>query len=216
MANFDSRSINSFKARLTGGGARPNLFEVDLGFPTNLKPASPANKDAKEEGIFMVKAAELPASNIGDIPVNFRGRILHVAGDRTFDPWTVTVINNTDWDLRKKFEDWSNFINDRTFDNGITDPTTYHAEAVVKQLARGKKDGTAKEKNIPVIAQYKFFGIWPSQVSSIALDYGSTDTIEEFQVTFQVEYWASSYGEVDLNNAGKFEVTGGGSTPAPQ
>ena len=211
MSSFDSRSINSFKARLTGGGARPNLFEVDLGFPETLKDGVPANTVAKEEGLFMVKAAELPASNVGDIPVNFRGRILHVAGDRTFDPWTVTVINNTDWDLRKKFEDWSNYINDRTFDNGITNPTSYHAEAVVKQLARGKKAGTQKETKVPVVAQYKFFGMWPSQVSSIALDYGSTDTIEEFQVTFQVEYWAPSYGEVTLGDPGKFSATGGGS-----
>ena len=209
MASFDSRSINSFKARLTGGGARANLFEVELGFPSDLKGAPTAGV-ALDEGVFMVKAAELPASNIGDIPVNFRGRILHVAGDRTFDPWTVTVINNTDWDLRRKFEDWSNFINDRTFDNGITDPTTYHSSAVVKQLARGPKEGKAKVKSVPVVAQYKFFGIWPSQVSSIALDYGSTDTIEEFQVTFQVEYWAPSYGETNLNDPGKFSATGGG------
>ena len=209
MASFDSRSINSFKARLTGGGARANLFEVELGFPSELKGAPTAGV-ALDEGVFMVKAAELPASNIGDIPVNFRGRILHVAGDRTFDPWTVTVINNTDWDLRRKFEDWSNFINDRTFDNGITDPTTYHSSAVVKQLARGPKEGKQKVKSVPVVAQYKFFGIWPSQVSSIALDYGSTDTIEEFQVTFQVEYWAPSYGETNLNDPGKFSATGGG------
>ena len=211
MASFDSRSINSFKARLTGGGARANLFEVELGFPETIVNSGPDNATAQSEGIFMVKAAELPASNIGDIPVNFRGRILHVAGDRTFDPWTVTVINNTDWDLRKKFEDWSNYINARTFDNGIPNPTSYHAEAVVKQLARGKKAGTKKETKVPVVAQYKFFGMWPSQVSSIALDYGSTDTIEEFQVTFQVEYWAPSYGEVTLGDPGKFSATGGGS-----
>ena len=211
MATFQDRTINSFKAKLVGGGARPNLFEVALAFPDLLTTTGASGKTTPtEESRFMVKAAELPASNVGDIPVNFRGRILHVAGDRTFDPWTVTIINNTDWDLRKKFEDWSNYINDRTFDNGITNPTSYHAEAVVKQLARGKKAGTAKEDKIPVVAQYKFFGMWPSQVSSIALDYGSTDTIEEFQVTFQVEYWAPSYGETNLNDPGKFSATGGG------
>ena len=76
---------------------------------------------------------------------------------------------------------------------------------------RGKKAGKEKETKVPVVAQYKFFGMWPSQVSSIALDYGSTDTIEEFQVTFQVEYWAPSYGEVTLGDPGKFSATGGGS-----
>ena len=138
----------------------------------------------------------MPASNVGDIPVNFRGRILHVAGDRTFDPWTVTVINNNDWSIRQTMEDWSDMINNRVWDSGVTNPSTYHADAEVFQLARAgartdaggnmRLQGTDQQ---PVVAGYKFFGIWPSQVSSIALDYGSTDTIEEFQVTFQVEFW---------------------------
>ena len=152
--------------------------------------------ELSDEGTFMVKAAELPASNVGDIPVNFRGRILHVAGDRTFDPWTVTVINNTDWALRKTFEDWSDAINTRAFDTGITDPTVYQTQATVYQLAKGKPKGRATVPGagpIPVSASYTMFGIWPSQVSSIALDYGSTDTIEEFQVTFQVERWSPNY-----------------------
>ena len=143
----------------------------------------------------MVKAADLPASNVGDIPVNFRGRILHVAGDRTFDPWTVTVINNTDWSLRKAFENWSNAMNDYVYDSGITNPQSYQSNGRVMQLARSTKEGTTQLTNgkIPVVAAYDFYGLWPSQVSSIALDYGSTDTIEEFQITFQVEYWKPDY-----------------------
>ena len=213
MASFDSRSINSFKARLTGGGARANLFEVELGFPSALKGAPTAGV-ALDEGVFMVKAAELPASNIGDIPVNFRGRILHVAGDRTFDPWTVTIINNNDWSLRKTFEDWSNMINNRVWDSGVTNPSSYHRDAEVFQLARGGAKSNAsgnKERSggdqQPVVAAYKFFGIWPSQVSSIALDYGSTDTIEEFQVTFQVEYWSVDYA-LDKTEGGKYVNAG--------
>ena len=163
-------------------------------FPDNL--TSSGKELAKTEVRYMVKAAELPASNIGDIPVNFRGRILHVAGDRTFDPWTVTIINNTDWSLRRTFEDWSNAINDRTWDSGVTDPVSYHSDALVYQLQRSNRAGIQKNtgtSEIPVVAAYKFFGIWPSQVSSIALDYGSTDTVEEFQVTFQVEFWTPDY-----------------------
>ena len=197
MATFNDRTINSFKAKLVGGGARPNLFEVALAFPDALTTTSASgNTLTTEESRFMVKAAELPASNIGDIPVNFRGRILHVAGDRTFDPWTVTIINNTDWSLRRTFEDWSNAINDRTWDSGVTDPVSYHSDALVYQLQRSNRAGIQKNtgtSEIPVVAAYKFFGIWPSQVSSIALDYGSTDTVEEFQVTFQVEFWTPDY-----------------------
>ena len=191
MASYAQRSINDFKARLAGGGARPNLFEVAMTFPDNL--TSSGKELAKHEVRYMVKAAELPASNIGDIPVNFRGRILHVAGDRSFDPWTITVINNTDWALRQTFEDWSNMINNRVYDFGVTQPVEYHTNASVLQLARNTPAGTGQDQTggtqIPIVAKYKFFGMWPSQVSSVALDYGSTDTIEEFQVTFQVEYW---------------------------
>ena len=181
---FNQRTISDFKTRLAGGGARPNLFEVDMKFPFS-------DDGGSEELRFMVKAAELPASNVGDIPVNFRGRILHVAGDRTFDPWTITIINNTDWDLRRKFEIWSDVMNDRTMDSGNTTPNDYQTDATVFQLDRVNKNGT--EGKIPVIASYKVFGLFPTQVSSIALDYGSTDTIEEFQVTMQVERWEASY-----------------------
>ena len=193
---YSQRNIDTFKTRLAGGGARPNLFEVALAFPSGVTAVNATGGTGlgpSEESRFMVKAAELPASNIGDIPVNFRGRILHVAGDRTFDPWTVTVINNTDWSLRGTFENWSNYINERVYDTGVTNPRSYHSTAEVLQLSRNTaKEGTANPTggaNIGVAAKYKFYGIWPSQVSSIALDYGSTDTIEEFQVTFQVEYW---------------------------
>ena len=218
MATFNDRTINSFKAKLVGGGARPNLFEVALAFPPDLAGFSESTASGKttptEESRFMVNAAELPASNIGDIPVNFRGRILHVAGDRTFDPWTVTVINNNDWSLRKTMEDWSNMINNRVWDSGVTNPTSYHADAEVFQLARGGARESASGNveraggdQQPVVAGYKFFGIWPSQVSSIALDYGSTDTIEEFQVTFQVEYWSADYA-LTKTEGGKYVNAG--------
>ena len=193
---FSQRTISDFKSKLVGGGARPNLFEVQVAFPEEVL----AKTDAEAEIPFMVKAAELPASNVGDIPVNFRGRILHVAGDRTFDPWTVTVINNTDWKIRKAFESWSDLMNDRTYDTASTSPLVYQRNAKVFQLGRGQGStaGSNTKKPggntaIPVLAAYKFFGIWPSQVSSIALDYGSTDTVEEFQVTFQVEFWTPDY-----------------------
>ncbi len=203
---YGNRTINDFKSRLAGGGARANLFEVVMNFPqvgglTAGASAVGGNGTLQEECRFMIKAAELPASNIGDIPVNFRGRILHVAGDRTFDPWTVTVINNTDWALRKTFEDWSDMINTRAYDTGITDPTAYDADAEIYQLAKGPKTGNTaggKDTAVTVAAAYKFFGIWPSQVSSIAVDYGSTDTIEEFQVTFQIERWAAQYDDTDV------------------
>ncbi len=189
--NAGQRSISNFKTKLTGGGARPNLFEVVLNFPSLVTKKTTAD----DEVAFMVKAAELPASNLGDIPVSFRGRILHVPGDRTFDPWTVTIINNTDWALRQSMEEWSNIINDRQYDMGNQTPLDYQQDAVVHQLSRNLKKGTTPTGGTEVqkIASYNFFGMWPSQISSVPLDYGSTDAIEEFQVTFQVEYWTPTY-----------------------
>ena len=182
---FRDRTIDDFKGKLVGGGARPNLFEVELNFPSGLD--IDATGDVPEKMRFMIKAAELPASNVGDIPVAFRGRILHVAGDRTFDPWTVTIINDVDFGIRRAMERWSNAINNHEFDSGETNPNTYQSDANVFQLGRKvSKDGEAA---IPVLRRYKFHGIYPTQVSPIPLDYGSTDSIEEFQVQFQVHWW---------------------------
>ena len=197
---FRDRTIDDFKGKLVGGGARPNLFEVELNFPAGLD--IDAAGDVPEKMRFMIKAAELPASNVGDIPVAFRGRILHVAGDRTFDPWTVTIINDVDFGIRRAMERWSNAINNHEFDSGETNPNTYQSDANVFQLGRKvSKDGEAA---IPVLRRYKFHGIYPTQVSPIPLDYGSTDSIEEFQVQFQVHWWDAykdgTVGSADLTS----------------
>ena len=100
------RKITDFKSKLTGGGARSNLFEVVLSFPDIAKPDSVVLEKTR----FLVKAANLPASNIAPIDVPFRGRILKVAGDRSFDTWSITVINDTDFAIRSAFENWMNKI----------------------------------------------------------------------------------------------------------
>ena len=90
----------------------------------------------------MVKAAEIPAANIGNIPVPFRGRVLPVAGDRTFDPWTVTVINDAQFNIRDAMEQWSNLINDLQFDVGDINPADYQTKAEVFQL-QDRSQGSA-------------------------------------------------------------------------
>ena len=108
MATFAERNITNFRDRLVGGGARPNLFEVNIELPDGVI----GQADYRDDVRFMVKAAEIPAANIGNIPVPFRGRVLPVAGDRTFDPWTVTIINDAQFNIRDAMEQWSNLIND--------------------------------------------------------------------------------------------------------
>ena len=194
--NFSERSIVDFRSKMRGGGARSNLFEVTIEYPDLL--GLPTDPDGpKATGEFLIKAAEIPASNLGNIPVPFRGRVLPVAGDRTFDPWTVTIINDTSFNIRDTMEQWSNSINDLQFDGGITSPAGYQTEAFVTQLGRVNDNSgqlSSGADNMQQIRQYKFFGIYPNAVSSIPLDYGATDSIEEFQVTFNYIYWTVESG----------------------
>ena len=199
MANL--RTITNFKSALRGGGARPNLFEVDItGWPGGDSMGNFGN-DEKEEFQFLCKAAALPSSNITPIEIPFRGRTLKVAGDRTFDTWTITIINDENFRLRTKFEQWMNGINKLTDGSGATNPGSYMGNAVVHQLGRGANqgrqsttnsgggDGSSGRDNISPLRTYYFSDIFPTEVSEIGLSYDSTDTIEEFTVTFQVQYW---------------------------
>ena len=193
--SFQNRSITNFRDRLVGGGARPNMFEVNLTLPDGLIPQGDFTQDIR----FMIKAAEIPAANIGNIPVPFRGRVLPVAGDRTFDPWTVTVINDAQFNIRDAMEQWSNLINDLQFDVGDINPADYQTKAEVFQLSRqsqgsgGQSAGKGGEI-IQTLRTYNFEGIYPNAVSSIPLDYGATDQIEEFQVTFNYLFWTVQGG----------------------
>ena len=182
---FNSRSITNFRDRLVGGGARPNFFEVNITIPESVSKLGDVDTDMR----FMVKAAEIPAANLGNIPVPFRGRVLPIAGDRTFDPWTITIINDTNFHIRDAMERWSDFINDIQTAQGSIDPESYQKNAFVKQLSR---QGSSPSEQVEILREYKFTGIYPSVVSSIPLDYGATDQIEEFQVTFNYLFWTTN------------------------
>ena len=130
------RTISDFKSKLTGGGARANLFEVVLTFPDAAQPP----QEVLDKSRFLVKGARLPASNIAQIEVPFRGRVLKIAGDRTFDSWTVTVINDTDFSIRSAFENWMNTINKLDNNTGLVNPADYQADAYVYQLDRDGQD----------------------------------------------------------------------------
>jgi len=174
------RTISDFKSRLSGGGARPNLFEVELAFPD----AVAIDNDVLQKARFLVKAAALPASTIANIDIPFRGRVLKVAGDRTFETWTITVINDTDFAIRSAMEKWMNIINKMTDATGLTNPIDYQKDATVRQLDR---DGS-------VLRSYKFWDIFPTNIAAIDLNYETTDTIQEFTVEMQVHYWEAIRG----------------------
>ena len=180
-----NKNISQFKSKLIGGGARPNLFEVEL---TTLPPNVVSNWDA-DIFQFMCKAASLPAQNIANIDIPFRGRIFKVAGDRTIDTWTITVINDEDFRFRNAFENWTQQIANLDDNMGTTDPSAYMVNAKVYQLGRGSEKSSQNNggtENV-VLKEYEFQNIFPTNVSAIDLSYDTGDTIEEFTVEFQVQ-----------------------------
>jgi len=192
IPNYSDRTINDFKSRLVGGGARPNLFECEINFPAAL---GTVDNQLSQDLRFFVKSAALPASTIASIPVPFRGRTLQIAGDRTFDPWTITVINDTSFRIRDQFEKWMNLINRHDDNAGVITPSAYQQEMVVHQLSRGTSDqgvnGTlpSSASTLNRLKSYVFYGTFPTSISEIALSYDSSDTIEEFTVDLQVQWW---------------------------
>ena len=173
------RKITDFKSKLSGGGARSNLFEVVLSFPDS----APADTNVLDKSRFLVESVALPASMVAPLTVAFRGRTLKLAGDRTFDTWTITVINDTDFAIRSAFENWMNVINRVSDNTGVTDPALYQADAFVYQLDR---DGST-------LRAYHFYDLFPTNISAIQLAY-ETDAIQRFTVEMQVLWWEAVRG----------------------
>ncbi len=168
MANVDT-----FRSTLTGGGARPSQFKVEMFWPAGIG-ASLADAPA-----FLVKAASLPASTVQSIEVPFRGRMTKVAGERVFGNWNITVLNDTDFLIRRELELWSSMVLNHTTTDGMTDPISYTASMFVSQLSRDDK----------VLRKYKMFNCWPTNISEIGLNFGDTNAIQEYQVELSVDYW---------------------------
>ena len=172
------KSIEDFKAVLQGGGVRPTMFQVEMTYPDAV--VADGNL-ATQEGTFLIKAAGIPASNVGNIQVPFRGRKLKVSGDRSYDDWTITVTNDVTFRTRKTFEEWAERIQNHNFVLGSNTLVDYFGSAIVRQLDR---DGNQ-------LRAYRFEGIWPTTVGDIGLDFDSTDAVEYYDVTLCVQYWSA-------------------------
>lgn len=168
-------AINRFKSALTGGGARPTLFQVNI---TN--PIAPL-ADIKIP--LMVKAASLPTSSTGQYFVPYFGRQIWYGGDRVFDEWNVTVINDEDFQIRNAMEAWSNSINSH-ISNDRALPQEYKSDAQVTQFSKDQK----------VLRQITFQGLFPTIISDIPLAWETTDSIEEFTVSFRYDVWKVTGG----------------------
>ena len=197
------RTLSKFQSKLQGGGARPNLFEVQIpDLPSAAKDSTPEatwGSDEQENFSIMCKAAQLPASTIASIDVPFRGRTLKVAGDRTIENWNITIINDEDFAIRNAMEAWMNAIAKLSNNTGAVNPSSYMTDAYVYQLGRGYSSGRFSKANsgtddgesITPLKSFKFLDIFPVSVSAIDLSYDSGDTIEEFTVEFAVQSFES-------------------------
>ena len=170
-------NINDFKAKLAGGGARPNQFKVTMPFPGYAQVGGEI-----EDLAFLCRATVIPSMTVGNINVPFRGRQIKIAGDRTFEDWNVTVINDTDFKLRNAFERWQNGINNMTDNEGLTNPVDYQVDAFVDHL----------DRNGNTIKSYTLRGLYPTIVSAIDLNYETNDVVEEFTATFAYQYFESN------------------------
>ena len=191
MAYTSKESIENFKSALANGGVRPTMFEVNISFPQIVIDAiGGGGAELSRKSTFLVKASTMPGSQIGVIDVPFRGRRLKVAGDRTFADWSTTVLNDSDFKLRQAFEKWGEIIQNHNYALGLNqmDSTTtrgsgvgkgYFGQAQVRQLNRQGEQ----------LRMYEFNGIWPYTMGEIQLAFDSNDTLEEYDVTFCVQYW---------------------------
>ena len=167
-------NINDVKSRLRGGEARPNRFKVTLPFPGYAAVGGETSDLA-----FLCKATAIPGQDISAIKIPFRGRDLQIAGDRKFEDWTITVLNDTDFKLYRAFERWMNGINNMTDNEGIANPADYQVDGFVDQL----------DRNGTTLKSYTYRGLFPTKLANIALSYDAQDKIEDFEVTFAIQYF---------------------------
>ena len=172
-------SIDKLRAALSGGGARPTLFSVQLNSP--MQPTLP---NLGLNSPFMVKAANLPQSTIGEILISYMGRKLKAAGDRTYQDWQVTVNNDENFSIRNDLESWSNAIQgpaSNIRNSGADASFSYKAQAIVSQYSKDDSD--------TVIAEYTFYGLWPKEIGIVELSWEAENQIESFQVQFAYDYF---------------------------
>jgi hypothetical protein len=170
-------NISDFKAQLIGGGARPNQFSVELTFPSYVVGGPAVGLQSQ----FLCKAAQLPASNIENMPIQYRGRAVNFAGERVFQPWTVAIYNDTSFNIRNAMEKWSDGVQNHSQTNGRTNPRDYQVDLRVHQL----------DRNGAIVKSYKFHDAYPTTIGAITVDYDTVNTMEIFDVEFTYNYWTS-------------------------
>ena len=167
-------NINEFKSRLQGGGARANQFKVTLSFPGYAEVGGETSDLS-----YLCTATSIPGQTLGVATVRFRGRILNLVGDRTFSPWSITVLNDTNFKIYRAFERWMNAMNNMTDNEGLTNPGNYQVDVVVQHL----------DRNGATLKTYILRGAFPTTLADIDLSAGDNDTVETFTVALVYQYF---------------------------
>jgi hypothetical protein len=163
--------VSAFRSKLSGGGARPNQFEVVIRYPTVLGGI------AGDMGRFLITTAELPGQTLGVTPVYFRGRLIKLAGDKEFAPFSCSIINDSNFTIRNSLENWMNYIEDRVTKAGEQSPQRYQSTIDIYQ----------KDRNDNILRHYKLRDAFPVEIGPVQLDFGSNDQISTFGATFQYQ-----------------------------
>lgn len=185
-------NANEFRTAMPLGGARPNLFEVEINFPDFVDGGTLAGRQAR----LLCQSASVPASSVGTVEVPYFGRTVKFAGDRTYDEWSTTILNDETFSVRRALEQWQNAVNQFDFNSfnrqnvDAGGSVGYLANITVKQFT---KTGT-------VAQQYQLKNAWPSEIGEIDLDWGTTDEIETFDVTFTYDYYTIEGPEASIGS----------------
>jgi len=167
-------NINEFKSRLQGGGARANQFKVTLSFPGYAETGGETSDLS-----YLCTATSIPGQSLGTVAVPFRGRVLNLVGDRTFSPWSITVLNDTNFKIYRAFERWMNGMNNMTDNEGLTNPVNYQKDIIVDHL----------DRNGATLKRYILRGAFPTTLDDIGLSASDNDSVETFGVALTYQWF---------------------------
>jgi hypothetical protein len=189
MANVVNFNINDFRAQLRNGGVRPNQFAIQIAFPSTIPNI--ATNELYRTSSFLVNIAELPGVSIGTVPIYYRGRELKLPGDKSFAPFTCTILNDTDFSLRKGLEGWMNVMESNIDKKGYTAPGLYFGQIIVSQLDRSGN----------TLRYYVMKNAYPNDIGAVGLDFSANDQLSSFQVAFQYQHYEVSKDFGDVNES---------------
>lgn len=192
-------NLTSFKGKI-GYGVRPNLFMVQVtDLESNLNDSDKV-KGTDADFTFLCRSAGIPASTIGTVEVPFRGRVIKLPGDRTFESWTITVMADEDMSVRGYFEKWMEKLNKH--ENGAGYTADFASTLKVSQLARGTSASDGLKDPHSVVRSYDFYNAFPTNIAQIDLSYDNNNTIAEYTVEFQYDWWEANKadGSIDIGD----------------